>query len=83
MKYLQPFDYEHAAKLLIAVLHRERENLSDVQLYKLRKRAEQLMCTKKYKITQESYDRIVKGLPKRIRDNEFPQTSVDAKTIRR
>ncbi|XP_018576178.1 fanconi-associated nuclease 1 isoform X2 [Anoplophora glabripennis] len=82
MKYLKPFNYDHAAQLLIEVLGEKREHLSEVQLYQLRKRGEQLNCTIKYKILLMNHDLIAELLPKRIRVEMFPENPVNAKAIR-
>lgn len=83
MKYLKPLNYDHAAELLVEVLHCKKKYLSEVQLYQLRQRGEQLVCTRKYKILQMNHDLIVHLLPRRLKVEEFPETTVDARTIRR
>lgn len=83
MRYLKPLDCDRAAELLIEVLHRKRQHLSEVQLYQLRRRGEQLISTIKYKIQQMNHDNIAQLLPKRIKVENFPKITIDAKTIRR
>lgn len=83
MKYLKPFNYNRAAELLVDVLHLKGRHLSEVQLYRLRERGKRLLSTRKYKILQMNHDLIVHLLPKRIKVEEFPEETIDAKAIRR
>lgn len=81
MKYNQPPNYEYAAKLLIDVLIKEKDCLSDLQILHLKQRGEQIQGAKKYKIDQllcDSITELVPDLP-----NKFPTSTVDAQTLRR
>ncbi|KAJ8921377.1 hypothetical protein NQ315_002993 [Exocentrus adspersus] len=82
MRYIQPFNYDRAAELLIKVLRDKREHLSEVQLYYLRERGKQLICTRKYKILQLNHDTIAELLPRRIDVDNFPEITIPAKAMR-
>ncbi|KAJ8921376.1 hypothetical protein NQ315_002992 [Exocentrus adspersus] len=81
MRYIEPKNYDHAAELLIDVLQNNRQYLSEVQLYKLREKADQHLLTKQYKILQINHDRIVELLPKPIRVDNFPTTTLSEMEI--
>ncbi|CAG9815462.1 unnamed protein product [Phaedon cochleariae] len=82
MRYLQPNDNEHAAKLIIEVLRSDRDNLSDVQLQQIGRRSEKLKASRKSKIKQLDHDTIAELVPETIKLETFPATTVDATAIR-
>lgn len=81
MKYMQPPDYEYAAKLMVHVLQEQKDKLTELQSYNLRQRCEQILNSKKYKFDQSLRDTIAGLLPVPLED--FPMNMVDAKTLRR
>lgn len=80
MKYMQPPEYEYAAKLLIKALAEEKDYLSELQIFNLKQRSEQIQGTKKHRIDHSYYDRISELLPAPL--EEFPTITVDAQTLR-
>lgn len=83
MKYLNPIDFEKAADLLIDVLQNKKEKMSEVQLLDLGDKVKQIFVSKKYQITEQQRETLTNLTPNPLVLNDFPQVTVDVKTIRK
>lgn len=80
MRYTKPPDSEYAAQLIIKVCKNEKDNLSERQIYNLKKRIEQILTIKTYRVNEDLQQSIARLFPEEL--TEFPTVMVDAKTLR-